>query len=64
MLPLEHSEILLTCIKRKLVLKTIFGLHFEWPLKTGFTVHRIKGYIKFDNLLTLFGTVPVAVNIV
>ena len=27
-------------------------------------VHRIKGYIQFDNLLTLFGTVPVAVNIV
>ena len=28
MLPLEHSAILLTCIKRGSVLKTIFG-HFE-----------------------------------
>ena len=34
MLPLEHSVILLTCIKR------IFGL-FEWLLKTGFTVYHI-----------------------
>ena len=39
MLPLEHSAILLTCIKSLLVLKTIFGLLFEWLLKTGFTVH-------------------------
>ena len=38
MLPLEHSAILLTCIKQLLVLKTNFGLLFEWPLKTGFTV--------------------------
>ena len=38
MLPLEHSAILLTCINRKLVMKTNFGLHFEWPLKTDFTV--------------------------
>ena len=32
MLPLEHSAILLTCIKDKLV------FFFKWPLKTGFTV--------------------------
>ena len=32
MLPLEHSAILLTWIKRLLVLK----IHFEWPLKTGY----------------------------
>ena len=38
MLPLEHSAILLTYIKQLLVLKTYFGLLFEWPLKTGFTV--------------------------
>ena len=43
MLPLEHSAILLTCIKLPSVLdnpsgKTIFGLLFEWPFKTGFTV--------------------------
>ena len=34
---LEHSAILLTCIKRLSVLKNNFGLFFEWPLKTGFT---------------------------
>ena len=38
MLPLEHSAILLTCIKRYSVLKTNFCVLFEWPLKTGFTV--------------------------
>ena len=35
---LEHSAILLTCIKQILVLKTNVGLLFEWPLKTGSTV--------------------------
>ena len=35
---LEHSAILLTCIRRSLVLKTNFSLLFEWLLKTGFTV--------------------------
>ena len=35
---LEHSAILLTCIKRLSVFKTNFGFLFEWPLKTGFTV--------------------------
>ena len=38
MLPLEHSAILLTCIKRQLVLKTNFLSSFGWLLKTGFTV--------------------------
>ena len=38
MLPLEHSAKLLTCIKRYSILKNNFGIHFEWPLKTGFTV--------------------------
>ena len=36
--PLEHSAILLTCIKRQSVLETYFCVLFEWPLKTGFTV--------------------------
>ena len=34
MLPLEHSAILLTCIKRLLVLKTIFCSFREWPFYT------------------------------
>ena len=38
MLPLEHSAILLICIKQNSVLKTNFGILLEWPLKTGFTV--------------------------
>ena len=38
MLPFEHSAILLTCIKQYSVLKTHFGLLFERPLKTGFTI--------------------------
>ena len=38
MLPLEHSAILLTCIKQWSV-----GLLFEWLLKTGFTVYTIPG---------------------
>ena len=32
MLRLEHSAILLTCIKQASVLKTNFGLLFEWPV--------------------------------
>ena len=39
MLQREHFAILLTCIKRKLAMKTNFGIIFEWPLMTGFTVH-------------------------
>ena len=34
----SSSALLLTCIKQYLVLKTHFGVIFEWPLKTGFTV--------------------------
>ena len=34
----EHSAILLTCIKRQLVLKTNFLSFWEWPFYTGFTV--------------------------
>ena len=34
MLPLEQSAILLTCIKRLLVLKTIFLSFREWPFYT------------------------------
>ena len=46
--PLEHSAILLTCIKRYSVLKTNFWSSlFEWPLKTGFTV------FSFENLSTV-----------
>ena len=39
MLPLEHSAILLTCIKWLLVLKTNFLSFWEWPFKTGLTVY-------------------------
>ena len=39
MLPLEHSAILLTCIKRQSVLEPNLSLLFDWPLKTGFTVY-------------------------
>ena len=35
---MEHSAILLTCIKRKSVLKAKFCVLFVWPLKVGFTV--------------------------
>ena len=40
MLPLEHSAILLTCIKGMSIigLKINFGLLFEWLFKTGFTL--------------------------
>ena len=41
---LEHSAILLTCIKRQSVLKTSFGLLLEWPLKTDFTVFNMLDY--------------------
>ena len=41
MLPLEHFAILLTCIKRWLVLKNNLQSFWEWLLYTGFTVPRI-----------------------
>ena len=46
--PLEHYAILLTCINRQSVLKTIFGLLFECPLKTGFTVHELHLTSSYD----------------
>ena len=33
--------VLLTIIKRLSVLKLYFGLSFEWPLNTGFTVFTV-----------------------
>ena len=36
----EHSAILSIFIKLPFVFKTFFSSYFEWPLKTGFTVHR------------------------
>ena len=40
MLPLEHSAILSTFIKLPFVNKIFVLSIFEWPLKTGFTVHK------------------------
>ena len=40
MLPLEHSAILLTCIKLPFSIKTFVMSIFKWPLKTGFTVYK------------------------
>ena len=39
---MEHSAILLTCIMRYSDLKFSFGLLFELPLMTGFTVCMIS----------------------
>ena len=36
--PMEHSAVLLTCIKLPHGLKTFVLSIFKWPLKTGFTV--------------------------
>ena len=47
---MEHSAILLTCIKRLSVLKTNFGLLFEWPLKTGFTVVCSDSVFQFSEI--------------
>ena len=38
MLPLEHSAILLTCIKLPFVIMIFVLSIFEWPVKTGFSV--------------------------
>ena len=38
--PLERSAILLTCISDNWSWKPIFGLLFEWQLKTGFDCNR------------------------
>ena len=42
MLQGEHSAILLTCIKRYLVLKTNFWYLLEWPFYTSFTVYPLR----------------------
>ena len=36
----EHSAILKTFIKLRFVIKILVLSIFEWPLKTGFTVHK------------------------
>ena len=59
MLRWEHSAIRLIGIKRLLVLKNNFGLHFEWLLKTGFTVHVPLFSIK---LSTIFAAVVMFVS--
>ena len=38
MLPMEHSAILLTCIKLPYVIKIFVLSIFEWPFYTRFTV--------------------------
>ena len=50
MLPLEHSAILLTCIKRYTVLKPNFW-SFEWPLKVGSTVFLLNVAEKRQTML-------------
>ena len=40
---LEHSAILLTCIRQKFVLKTNLLSFWVWPFYTGFTVVVIEG---------------------
>ena len=50
---LEHSAILLTCIKRYLVLKTNFGVLFGWPLETGFTVFEKNVFTLYTNDIKL-----------
>ena len=50
MLLLEHSAIFLTCIKQLSVLKTNFGLLFEWPLNSGLTVYRpLYSHMSFED---------------
>ena len=41
---LEHSAILLICIKRQF----IFSLLIEWPFKTGFTVYNSTDYFETE----------------
>ena len=44
MLLFEHSAILLTCMRQEFVLQNNFWSFFEWPLKTGFTVHPLHSF--------------------
>ena len=48
MLPLEHSAILLICVKRLLVLKTNFWSFLEWPFYTGLAHNNAK-HVVFQN---------------
>ena len=61
MLPLEHSAILLTCIKRLLVLKTNCWSFKEWLFYIGFTVFwtylRVAFLHRFCCILDLFQVV-------
>ena len=53
MLPLEHSAILLTCIKLLSILITNFGVLLERPLQTGFTIDRYRHWIVVNASLSL-----------
>ena len=50
MLPMEHSAILVTCIKRLLVLKTNFGLPFEEIKSATMYIFR-KDFFLFKSLV-------------
>ena len=56
MLQWEHSAILLTFIKLPFVIKTFVLSIFDWPLKTGFTVHvfefAVVGVLRILNRIT------------
>ena len=45
-----HSAILLTCIKRYLVLKPNFQLFWEWPFNTGFTAFLFSEAADSENM--------------
>ena len=50
--PWSILQVLLTCIKRYLVLKTRFWSFWEWPFYTGFTIHE-KMNIHLSNGLSI-----------
>ena len=50
--PIEHSAILLTCIKLPSVIKTFVVFIFEWPLKTGFTLCLFPGELYAEDAIT------------
>ena len=51
MLPLEHSAILLTCIKVPFVIKIFVLSIFEWPFYTGFTVTSVLLYKNLERTI-------------
>ena len=53
MLPLEHSAIHLTCIKKFWSSKPNFGLFWEWPFYTAFTVMLtvLEAHCKLQNMI-------------